>query len=165
MALGRISRQIQSILFIGLRPEELQDEVTTVYRKRTVLISITMLLIAGHGVCKCAKRIIFVDGTVLGPITDDLKVLVEVTPDPNSEVQPEIVIKDGKFVGKVYFDATKSEGRVRDDCSRVPETVEILLLKNGHEVNRVRIDVSKGFTRNKLHDYTPRSPIILHVPG
>jgi len=134
-----------------------------VCRRLALVIAAIMLLFAGPGVCKCAMRIIFVEGTILGPVTEDLKVIVEVTPDPNWDPQPEIVLKDGKFVGKVYFDATKSEGRVRDDCSRVPKTVEVLLLRNGHEVNRVRLDISKEFTRNKLHDYKPRSPILLHI--
>jgi len=133
-----------------------------VYRRRALLVAPAILLFASPGMCKCAMRIIFVEGAVLGPITDDLKVIVKVSPDPNWEPQPEIVLKDGKFVGKAYFDATKSEGRVRDNCSRVPETVEVLLLKNGHEVNRVRLDISKEFTRNKMHDYKPRSPILLH---
>jgi hypothetical protein len=55
----------------------------------------TMLLFAAHGVCKCVNRIIYVEGRVLGPITDGLRVRVEVTPDPNWEPQPDIVLKDG----------------------------------------------------------------------
>jgi hypothetical protein len=50
---------------------------------------------------------------------------------------------------------------VRDNCSRVPTTVEVLLLRDGIEVNRVRLDVSKDFTKNERHDYKPRSPIML----
>jgi hypothetical protein len=113
--------------------------------------------------CKCVNRIIYVDGSIVGPITDRLKVIVEVTPDPNWEPQPNIAINGDKFAGEVYFNATKSEGRVRDNCSRVPTIVAVLLLKDGHEVNRVQLDVSKEFIRNEQHDYKARSPIMLHV--
>jgi hypothetical protein len=134
-----------------------------VNRRPCVMLAATILLFASPAVCKCGRRIIYIEGTVLGTLTDAVKVKVEVAPDPNWEPQPEIVIEDGRFVGRVYFDATKSEGRVRDNCSRVPKTVEVLLLKNGHELDRVRLDISKEFTRNKLDDYRPRAPIILHV--
>jgi hypothetical protein len=123
----------------------------------------TVWLFPVPGVCKCVNRIIYVGGSILGPIADGLKVMVEVTPDPNWEPQPDIVIKDGKFAGEVYFNATKAEGRVRDNCSRVPTTVEVLLLKDGREVNRVRLDVFKDFTKNERNDYKPRSPILLQV--
>jgi len=134
-----------------------------VYRKLALLMAATMLLFAASGMCKCVNRIIYIEGSVLDPIADGLKVMVEVTPDPNWEPQPDIVIKEGKFAGKVYFNATKAEGRVRDNCSRVPTTVEVLLLKDGREVNRVRLDVSKEFTKTELHDYKPLSPILLQV--
>jgi hypothetical protein len=103
------------------------------------------------------------DGSIVGPANGGLTVKVEVIPDPNWELQPEITIKEGKFAGDVYFDATKSEGRVRDDCSRVPETVQVVLLKDGHEADRVQLDVSKAFRRDELHNYKLRSSITLRL--
>ena len=133
------------------------------YRKLALLMAGTMLLFAAPGICKCRHLIIYVEGSIVSPGTDGLSVKLEVTPDPNWEPQPDIEIKEGKFAGQVYFDATKKEGRVRDNCSRVPATVEVLLFKDGHEVDRVRLDVSKKFKKNELHDYKLRSPVILHV--
>lgn len=123
-----------------------------------------LLLFAAPGMCKCVHRIIHIEGSIAGSTLDGLAVKAEVTPDPNWEPQPEISIKDGKFVGVVYFDATKSEGRVRDDCSRVPETVEVVLFRDGHEVDRVRLDVSKAFIRDEQHNYKLRTSLTLRSP-
>jgi hypothetical protein len=136
--------------------------VIALYAKLALLMIATVSLFAAPSTSKCVNRIIYVDGSIVGPVIDDLKVTVEVTPDPNWEPQPDISIKDAKFAGEVYFNATKAEGRVRDDCSRVPTTVEVLLVKHGREVNRVRLDVSREFTKNQ-QGYRTRSPILLRV--
>ncbi len=103
------------------------------YRKIALTTLAAGLLFVAPGICKCAHRTIYIEGSVVGAVTYGLSVKVEVTPDPNWEPQPTISIKDAKFSGKVYFDATKSEGRVRDDCTRIPDRVEVVLLKNDHE--------------------------------
>jgi len=134
------------------------------YRNIAALVAAAASLLATAAVGKCVHRIIHVEGQIVGPSSDGLTLRVEVTPDPNWEPQPEIPIKDGKFAGVVYFDATKSEGRVRDDCSRIRETVVVTLLKDGHELDRIQLEVSKAFRRDELHDYKLRSPIALHAP-
>ncbi len=131
------------------------------YRNLAVLAAAAGSLFAAPGMCKCVHRIIHVEGSIVGPPSGGLTLKVEVIPDPNWEPQPEITIKDGKFAGDVYFDATKSEGRVRDDCSRVPETLQVVLFKDGHEVDRIRLDVSKAFVRDELRNYKLRSSITL----
>ena len=133
-----------------------------VYEKLALVTVATLSLFAFPGACKCVQRAIYINGSIVGPITDDLKVIAEVTPDPNWDRQPEIVLKHGKFAGEVYFDATKSEGRLRDNCSRVPTTVDVVLLKGGREVNRVHLDVPKEFTTDERHDYRTGSPIVLY---
>lgn len=120
------------------------------------------LVLAGVSLSKCANRVIHIEGSLDGVSTDGLKIALEVMPDPNWEPQPEISIKDTRFVGDVLFNGTKSEGRVRDDCSRVPQLVEVVLLKNGQEVNRVRLEIAKDFVKDKLGDYKLRTPITLH---
>src|SRR6266404_983996 len=100
------------------------------YRNLAVF-AIAAALFAAPGVCKCVHRIIHVDGSIVSAASDGMTVKVEVTPDPNWEPQPEISVKGGSFAGEIYFDATESEGRVRDNCSRVPEKVEVILLKDG----------------------------------
>jgi hypothetical protein len=125
---------------------------------------LTIVLLGGTTLSKCANRLIHVEGRVDGVSRSGLRILVQVTPDPNWEPQPEIAIKDGSFVGTVLFNATKSEGRVRDDCSRRPIKVDVVLLKEGHEVSRVRLEISHDFVKNKLGDYELRSPIMLHAP-
>ena len=131
-------------------------------RSLALLWVIAGSLCAIPSLCKCVNRIIYIEGSIVGPVSDGLTVEVVVTPDANWEPQPRISVKDGKFSGEVYFDATKSEGRVRDTCSRVPEEVGVRLLKDGREVSRIRLNVSKGFKRDERHDYRLRSPILLH---
>jgi hypothetical protein len=131
------------------------------YRNLAV-IAIAGTLLASLGISKCVHRIIHVEGNIVSPASDRMIVRVEVTPDPNWEPQPEISVKGGKFAGEVYFDATKSEARVRDNCSRVPERVEVVLLKDRHEIGRVALDVQKAFAKDERHNYLLRSPITLH---
>jgi hypothetical protein len=131
---------------------------------RAALLLLMVVLPSGTTLSKCANRLIHLEGRVDGISRNGLRILVQVTPDPNWEPQSEIAIKDGSFVGTVLFNATKSEGRVRDDCSRVPKKVYVVLLKNDHEVNRVQLDISQDFVKDKLGDYKLRSPIMLHAP-
>jgi hypothetical protein len=131
---------------------------------RAAFLLLMVVLLSRTTLSKCANRLIHVEGRVDGISRNGLRILVQVTPDPNWEPQPEIAIKDGSFVGTVLFNATKSEGRVRDDCSRRPIKVDIVLLKDGHQVNRVPLEISHDFVRNKLGDYELRSPIVLHAP-
>ena len=131
--------------------------------RSVAVIAFAGSLFAIPGASKCVHRIIRVDGNIVNPGNGSMAVRVEVTPDPNWEPQPEISVEGGKFVGEVYFDATKSEGRVRDNCSRVPERVEVVLLKDGHEIDRVRLDVPKAFAKDKLHNYKLRLPITFHA--
>jgi hypothetical protein len=128
---------------------------------RATLLLFMAVLPSGITLAKCANRLIHIEGRVDGD-SSNARIVVQVTPDPNWGPQPEISMKDGTFVGTVLFNATKSEGRVRDDCSRVPKIVDVVLVKDGHEVSRVRLDISRDFVRNKSGDYNLRAPIALH---
>jgi hypothetical protein len=127
-----------------------------------VLLVVAFLLFATGAVCKCANRTIRLAGVIEGAAADGIEIAVQVTPDPNWEPQPEILIKDHKFVATVYFNIAKSEGLVRDNCSRVPETLEVVLLKDSREVDRAKLDVARDLTKDKVGDYKVRSPITLH---
>ena len=124
-------------------------------------IAVELLVTAPPAICKCVHNSIYVEGSVYGPAGAKFKLRVEVTPDPNWEPQPDLSVKDGRFKGVVYFDTTKSEGRVRDNCSRVPEGVDVVLLKDGREVDRVHLDASKAFVKDKQHGYKLRKPVML----
>jgi hypothetical protein len=130
------------------------------------IILCLLLLVAGflsmsRAIAKCVHHIIYVQGNVAKAANQKLAVKIVVSPDPNWEPQPEVVLAEGKLTGEVYFDATKSEGRRRDNCSRAPETVDVILLQDGREVDRARLDVAKDFVRDPKHNYRLRSPISL----
>jgi hypothetical protein len=126
---------------------------------------IFFFLAVGVSLSKCANRVIHVEGSLDGGSTDGYGIVLQVTPDPNREPQPEIAIKDGRFSGDAVFNGTKSEGNVRDDCSRVPQIVDVVLLKKGQELSRARLEIAKDFVRDKLGDYKLRTPVILHPPA
>jgi DNA-binding NarL/FixJ family response regulator len=111
---------------------------------------------------KCANQLIHIEGSVHGASSKEFRISVDVTPDPNWEPQVEIPIEDGMFAGTVLFNSTESEGRVEDDCSRTPKIVQVTLLKDGHEVDRVRLDIARDFVKDKAGEYKLRSPVILH---
>ena len=133
------------------------------HRLRILFTATVILLFSVPGVCKCANRFIYIDAQLIGPTNDGLRLKVEVTPDPNWEPQPEITIKDGKANGRIYFNTTKSEGHFRDNCSRVPTTVKLLLFNGDREIDRVQLDISKDFVKTELRDYKPRLSAKLHT--
>jgi hypothetical protein len=131
--------------------------------RRLPLLLLMGVLLEGQALSKCANRVIHIEGTIEGASSDGLRIGVQVTPEPNWEPQPEMAIRSGRFAGTVLFDGTKSEGHVRDDCSRVPETMDLILLRNGQELSRLRLVIAKDFVKDKLGDYKLRSPIMLHL--
>jgi len=136
--------------------------VKVLNRKVALLFIVVAAVFVNSAQCKCANRIIYIEGRLTGFVTDGLSIKVDVTPDPNWEPQPSIVISDGWFSGRVYFDSTKSEGQHKDDCSRTPEKVEVILLQNGISLDRVTLAVSKAFVKSQ-RDYKLRLPITLHI--
>ena len=123
-----------------------------------------ILALAASAAGKCANRIIHVEGRVDGPRGGELRIAVVVTPDPNWEPQPPISVKEGTFTGTILFDSWKRRGViVEDNCSRVPKTVQLVLFKDGREVNRIHLDIGRDFIKEKTGDYHPRTPIILHT--
>jgi hypothetical protein len=140
------------------------SEVTTVYRKPALLVPVALLLLSQGGAGKCVNRVIQLEGVIAGPSGGDLTVSVQVTPESNWEPQPEIVIKDHKFSATVLFNPVKWEDRLkRNDCSRLPESLEVVLLKDGSNIDVKKLEIARDFVKDKLGDYKLRSPITLHT--
>jgi hypothetical protein len=99
---------------------------------------------------------------IVGPPKRNLTISVQISPDSNRARQPEIAVKDGKFSGTAYFDSTKAEGRVKDNCSRFPETVDVVLSREGQKVDQTQLNISKDYVRDKNGDVKLRSSITLH---
>jgi hypothetical protein len=134
---------------------------TSMYR--TLVLLFVLLLASAAGFSKCANRFIFVEGHIAGAEGSRLEIVVQTTPDANRD-QPKITIQERNFAGRIYFDSTKSEGRfTRDDCSRVPTTVRLLLFDNGHQVDSILLSIERDFTRDKGGDFKMRSPVEFHL--
>lgn len=131
---------------------------------RTVVLILVLMTASVAGVCKCANRFIYVEGHVTSTAGSGLEIVVQTTPDANWEPQPKIAVKEGKFAGRIYFDSTKSEGRfAHDDCSRAPNSVRLLLIENGRQVDLIQLSIEKDFVRDKGGDYKILSPVEFHV--
>jgi hypothetical protein len=112
---------------------------------------------------KCGNSAILIKGEISGYV-GGTTVSVQVAPDPNWEPQPAPTIDaEERFQVTVYFDRTKSEGRVRDNCSRKPESVTVQLRKNGRVLDKTTLGVKKDFVRKNGADYEIRYPITLHA--
>jgi len=127
--------------------------------QRMVVLVVIALASSVAGFCKCANRFVYVSGHISGQDIGGVVVGVRTIPDANWELQPEITINEGSFKGKLNFDTTKSEGRIRDNCSRNPKIVEILLFRHGQQVDSISRDISKDFTKDASGDYKLRVPI------
>jgi hypothetical protein len=125
---------------------------------RAFVLLLLAMPIPVPGICKCGNIIIYLEGHVSGGNSDGLEILAATTPDANSGPQPKIRVKRGSFAGQVYFDSFK----VREDydiCTRIPELVEVKLLRGSHQLASMRLDISKDFVRDGAGDYKLRSPI------
>jgi hypothetical protein len=143
--------------------KEAQEALKVMHHVRQILAVTVLLLSAVPAVCKCANRFIYIDGQLWDSPGGNYSIKVEVTPDPNWEPQPGIVINAGVIKGKVLFNTTKAEGHFKDNCSRSPKTVEVVRLNGDREVDRVKLAISKDLVKTEAHDYRPRESIKLHA--
>jgi hypothetical protein len=131
---------------------------------RGFVLVLLAMLIPVAGVCKCGNIVIYLEGHVSGGDSHGLEIVAETTPDANWQPQPKIRVKQGGFAGEVYFDRTiPSKEWFRDICTRVPKSVEIRLLRGGHQLDSIRLDISNDFVRDEFGDYKLRSPIEFHL--
>jgi hypothetical protein len=112
---------------------------------------------------KCGNALIVVEGKVEGTNSAVKEnIVVRVEPDPNWDDQPAVRFEGGKFEAQVWFDMTKSEGVVRDNCSRRPRTVTVSLIVDGRETETVTLIVRRDFIRVHTDHYKLKSPLVLH---
>jgi hypothetical protein len=127
-----------------------------------IVVLVFLLAVCLPSFSKCINRAIHVEGTIAGPIGEGERIVILVTPDPNTSVKPETSIKDHSFNGTVYFDSTSREGRVHDKCSRLPESVEVALVNGDRTIDKVLLSISKDFVTDKEGDFRLKSAIGLH---
>jgi hypothetical protein len=125
---------------------------------KVFVLALLAMVVPVAGVCKCANIIIHLEGHVRGGDSHGLEIVAETSPDANWEPQPKIRVKRGNFAGELYFDTFKSR-EFNDICTRVPELIVVKLLRGKRQLDSIRLDISKGFVRDKSGDYKLRSPI------
>jgi hypothetical protein len=130
-------------------------------RRAFVLVLLSMAFPVA-GLCKCGGAAIHLNGHISGRESDGLKIVGETIPDANFEPQPKITVLHGNFEGDVYFDRTMPS-KEWDICTRLPESIEVMLLRGKHQLDSIRLDISKDFVRDEHGDYKLRLPIEFHV--
>jgi hypothetical protein len=131
--------------------------------RRLNFIAVIIAAFASLAYAKCGNTLIVVEGYVEGTNSAlQQNIAVRVDPDPNWDDQPAVRFEDGKLEAKVWFDMTKSEGVVRDNCSRKPRTVTVSLIVDGRETEAVSLIVRRDFIRVDTHHYNLKSPLVLH---
>jgi hypothetical protein len=128
---------------------------------RVMLLLLMAVFASSAAWAKCANEVIHIEGSIVGSGGEGFRVAIKVSPDPNWEPQPEIRIDNGKFAGEVLFNSTKSEGRVRDNCSRVPASVRVSLSLNDQQVALRELAIKKDFVKGKNGDYRLRTALVL----
>ena len=127
------------------------------------VLMILAIAFPATGACKCSGLAIHLNGHVSGGDGDRLNIVGITTPDANWEPQPKITVQHGSFAGDVYFDSFKSYDGATHICTRVPESVEVKLLRGKRQLDSIRLDISKDFVRDEHGDYKLRSPIEFHL--
>jgi hypothetical protein len=129
--------------------------------------AVVSLLMASDADAKCGRLHVHVTGAVVGISTQPVAIRVVLDPDQGT-LSNSIEVRDGKFSDAVPFDTYRSERgkRGKDDCSRVPEAVTIVVLHDEEVVCRRELEIKGMFRRDKAGDYhTRRSLQILFNSG
>ena len=130
--------------------------------RRAFVLMLLAMAFPAAGLCKCAGAAIYLLGHVSGGDSDGLEIVAITTPDANWQPLPKILVQHGSFAGAAYFDTFKRR-EFNDICTRVPESIEVKLLRGKHQLDSIRLDISKDFVRDEYGDYKLRSPIEFHV--
>jgi hypothetical protein len=133
-----------------------------------LIASVCSLALSGFAVsaeAKCARRIIYLSGTIAGAADSSDRIVVTMDPPGFAEQTP-IAIREGAFEGIALFDSSNGtrSRRGKDDCTRVPATVTVSLVRGGQLRATRRLDPRRDFHRVQA-DYRLRQPIVLAVPG
>ena len=111
---------------------------------------------------KCPMLFVGIEGEIRGVTSDDTRLEVEVSPDPNA-LQDTISIGEGMFSGRIRFDTTKSGGRFHHNCSRRPLTVQLTLLRGDDVLKQVVLDVAGDFMTDENGDYFLENPWVIDI--
>ncbi len=130
--------------------------------RRAFVLMLLAMAFPVAGLCKCGGAAIHLIGHVSGAEGDGLRIVAETIPDANFEPQPKITVRHGNFEGEAYFDRTMPS-KEWDIRTRVPESIEVKLLRDKHQLDSIRLDISKDFVKDEQGNYKLRSPIEFHL--
>ena len=133
---------------------------------RTALI-VTILVVGSAGLCwaKCADVVIHTYGEIIGDLSPDLKLTMEICPSPRRPL-PVVPLKNHHFEAETYFDSFIAEDNSRREyCGRMPESIVLVITDGAKEVARVKLVFEKDFVRDESGHYTLREGAKIQIPS
>lgn len=130
---------------------------------RRVVLAAIFLTASTTADGKCVRMRLIVNGEIKGNVDANTTVRVQVTPDPN-EPNPSVQIRDQKFYAEILFDTFKSRKLLSgDNCVRTPDTVRVVLSREGKEQDSVSLKFPKDFLLTGPAAYWVKIPPVLTV--
>lgn len=132
--------------------------------KTTISLLTAVLVFALQSGAQCPVNTVLVSGRVNNPVPHS-KVRVRLLyPKGKAGESGEITIDEGSF--RIPLEFLTAQNSVLTNlpkrCGRKPQSVEIILLENDKEADRVTLDFAKDFKVADLSAYTLRSDLVLN---
>jgi hypothetical protein len=114
---------------------------------------------------KCADSLIRAYGDIAGPIGPNLRMTMEIRPDPR-RTMPVIRVVKPEFEIEANFDNFLFEIAGSDRCGRTLESVALVVLDGDKEITRVNLDIKKDLVRDaRTRNYTVRQRLKIQIPA
>jgi len=131
--------------------------------KNAVILLAVVLALALPAGAQCPVETVIVNGHVYNAVPHS-KVRVQLLyPKGKAGEAGQVTVDDGSFRIPLEFITTQNSilTNLSKRCGRKPQSVEITLMENDKEADRVTLDFAKDFKMADLSAYTPRSDLVL----
>jgi len=132
--------------------------------KKAVIFVVAVLAFALSAFAQCPVDVVIVSGRV-NNVAAHSKVRVQLLYSKGKGGEAgEVTVEDGPF--RIPLEFVTAQNSVLTNlpkrCGRKPQSVEIILLENDKEADRVTLDFAKDFKMADLSAYTLRSDLVLN---
>lgn len=135
--------------------------------QKCALLLLAALLCQPSSLGKCISLQITVRGKVIGTVTSNLTVVLEVSSategDFVTDLRQKFSIKKSGFYAVGWFNTT-SNVVPTETCDRKPHAVLVKLVKGERVLDEQRLTIEKDFLRTKTGDYVLKKSLALRNP-
>lgn len=132
-------------------------------RREVVGIVLVLVLagLAGESAAKCRSLLVRIEGRLEGSLDGSEALEIELEPDAQVKQKPVVIKTDGSFDVTLSFYTLN--GLKREDCSRKPKAVVVLLRRKGELLRSVRLEIGRDFVPAGDGDFRVREPVLLRT--